>query len=100
MKITSSMHKIIILVIIILCPVYSWASGFFCGTQNFNYNDSSYSIRLKCGEPTSKKIVDHIIDEDKKGELVIEEWLYDKGDYRLIITMTGNKVTKVVEEKK
>jgi hypothetical protein len=41
-----------------------------------------------------------MIDEDKKGELVIEEWLYDKYDYRLIITMTGNKVTKVVEEKK
>ncbi|MCK7467373.1 MAG: DUF2845 domain-containing protein [Desulfosudis oleivorans] len=96
MKITSSIHKIIIPGIIILLPVYSLASGFFCGTQNYNYNDSSYSIRLKCGEPTSKKNVGHIIDEDKKGELVIEEWLYDKGDYRLIITMTGNKVTKVV----
>ena len=96
MKITSSIRKMIILVIIILFPVYSLASGFFCGTQNYNYNDSSYSIRLKCGEPTSKKNVGHIIDEDKKGELVIEEWLYDKGDYRLIITMTGNKVTKVV----
>ncbi|MEN6433104.1 MAG: DUF2845 domain-containing protein [Smithella sp.] len=94
------MWKLFFLLIsfVFLLPFDTLASSFRCSSEIIESGDSSYKVQDKCGQPVSKQIVGYTINENSKRELVIEEWVYNRENIRVVITMIGNKVNHIKEE--
>ncbi|MCP4747762.1 MAG: DUF2845 domain-containing protein [Desulfobacteraceae bacterium] len=79
----------------------AWAGGMRCGNNIVNVNDSAFIIEQKCGSPISRSHVGYVINEEKKRELLIEEWVFGpKNEYFYLVTITGGRVSGIRSEKK
>jgi hypothetical protein len=55
----------------------------------------------KCGDPVSRTHVGYTIDEEKKREYIIEDWVYGPiNSYYYFVTMTGGRVSGIRSERK
>jgi hypothetical protein len=72
-----------------------------CGNDIVSINDSAFMVVRKCGDPVSRTHVGYTIDEEKKREFVIEDWIYGpRNAYYYFVTMTGGRVSKIRSERK
>ena len=72
-----------------------------CGNDYIQVNDSAFMVVEKCGEPISKIHVGYTINENKKRELVIEEWVYGPvKNYYYFVTMIGGHVSAIRSERR
>lgn len=100
------MRKIILLVIISIFLVTvdssagNYISSFHCGTDIVELGDSSYKVKEKCGEPMSRQNVGYDLNSAGQREFAIEEWVYNVSLHRFIIIMTGNRVSRIMEERR
>ena len=96
------MKKIIVLImpfIFLLSFCSLTASAFYCGNTPIEKGQSSYMVEEKCGTPISKTNVGVTSEAEGYNKLTIEKWVYQKAGYRIIITMIGDIVSSIKEEK-
>ena len=70
-----------------------------CGSDIVNIKDSSFMVIQKCGEPITRTHVGYTIDENKKRELVVEEWVYGPKNSYYYLTMVGGRVAEIRSER-
>ena len=89
----------VILTLLAAAPV--WSDGMRCGNDIANLGDSAFIVLQKCGDPVSRIHVGYTINEEKKRELVIEEWVFGpRNDYYYFVTMVGGRVSEIRSERK
>jgi hypothetical protein len=96
------MCKIIALLVhcVFFLSIFSFtANAFYCGDTPINEGTSSYTLEKKCGAPLSKTTVGNTSEAGGYNKLVIERWVYEKSGYRIIITVVGDVVSTIHEEK-
>jgi len=77
------------------------AGSMRCGNDLVNIGDSAFIIEKKCGDPIKKVDMGYTINEDKKRELIIEEWVYGPwNDYYYFLTMVGGRVSEIRSERR
>ena len=67
-----------------------------CGNDLVSVGDKAFLVANRCGEPVSKQLIGYTLNEARKRELVIEEWVYGPwaGSYT-VITFVGGVATKI-----
>ena len=91
--------KIIVAVMMFSLVIVSSANAFYCGDTPIGVGTSSYTLEKKCGAPISKTTIGTTSEAEGYNKLIIEKWIYEKDGYRMIITVTGDTVTYIKEEK-
>ena len=76
------------------------AGSMRCGNDIVSINDSAFIVLQRCGEPISRVHVGYTINEEKKRELLIEDWVYGpKNNYYYFLTMIGGRVSEIRSER-
>jgi hypothetical protein len=71
-----------------------------CGNSYVKAGDRTFQVQERCGAPKSKQTVGYTIDDNKKRELLIEEWVYGpEGGYYFTITFIGGQVSQVSSQR-
>jgi len=87
---------------IFLLAISTAAAGSMrCGNDLVNIGDSAFIIEKKCGDPVNKVHLGYTINEEKKRELIIEDWVYGPwNDYYYFLTMVGGRVSEIRSERR
>ena len=87
------------LIAALFCFTPAWAGGMRCGKELVSIGDNGFVVEQRCGAPLAKNHIGYTINEEKKRELVIEEWIFGpRNGYYYIVTLIGGKVSKIESE--
>lgn len=95
---TTPLHLVLTLCLLACLPVHA-SSTWRCDGRLVSLNDSSATVRSKCGAPVSEARVGYVERRDDWGfnhELAVDEWVYGprNGMYHYL-RFEGNRLTRI-----